>query len=172
MAFSGTVKGCGKDYTEAGMNTAAGKSIPETATAETFKQNEYRLLIVANKFQTGFDQPLLHTMYVDKKLGGVNAVQTLSRLNRICPPDKEDTMVLDCDGSFVEWAHDAKLLEVRHGIHIGWLAGPIRNLRRLFRRPESLPQLRELRSSGGLSVSRSAGRSGGGKAHGELLRVF
>jgi type I restriction enzyme, R subunit len=52
-------------------------------------------LIVANKFQTGFDQPLLHTMYVDKKLGGVNAVQTLSRLNRICPPDKEDTMVLD-----------------------------------------------------------------------------
>ncbi len=96
VAFSGTVKDGGKDYTEAGMNTAAaGKSIPETATAETFKQNEYRLLIVANKFQTGFDQPLLHTMYVDKKLGGVNAVQTLSRLNRICPPDKEDTMVLD-----------------------------------------------------------------------------
>lgn len=96
VAFSGTVKDGGKDYTEAGMNTAAaGIAIAETATAETFKQNEYRLLIVANKFQTGFDQPLLHTMYVDKKLGGVNAVQTLSRLNRICPPDKEDTMVLD-----------------------------------------------------------------------------
>ncbi|MBE0544129.1 MAG: type I restriction endonuclease subunit R [Verrucomicrobia bacterium] len=96
VAFSGTVKDGCKDYTEAGMNTAAaGKSIPETATAETFKHNEYRLLIVASKFQTGFDQPLLHTMYVDKKLGGVNAVQTLSRLNRICPPDKEDTMVLD-----------------------------------------------------------------------------
>ena len=95
VAFSGTVKDGGKDYTEAGMNTAAaGKAIPETATAETFKQNEYRLLIVANKFQTGFDQPLLHTMYVDKKLGGVNAVQTLSRLNRI-HPDKEETLVLD-----------------------------------------------------------------------------
>jgi type I restriction enzyme, R subunit len=96
VAFSGTVRDGGKDYTESGMNTlSVGKSIPETATAETFKQNEFRLLIVANKFQTGFDQPLLHTMYVDKKLGGVNAVQTLSRLNRICPPDKEDTMVLD-----------------------------------------------------------------------------
>jgi type I restriction enzyme R subunit len=96
VAFSGTVKDGGKDYTESGMNTlSVGKSVPETATAETFKQSEFRLLIVANKFQTGFDQPLLHTMYVDKKLGGVNAVQTLSRLNRICPPDKEDTMVLD-----------------------------------------------------------------------------
>jgi len=96
VAFSGTVKDGGKDYTESGMNTlSVGKSITETATAETFKQNEFRLLIVANKFQTGFDQPLLHTVYVDKKLGGVNAVQTLSRLNRICPPDKEETMVLD-----------------------------------------------------------------------------
>ncbi|MFQ5745091.1 MAG: RNA-binding domain-containing protein, partial [Acidobacteriota bacterium] len=54
----------------------------------------YRFLIVANKFQTGFDQPLLHTMYVDKKLGGVNAVQTLSRLNRT-HPEKKGTMVLD-----------------------------------------------------------------------------
>ena len=95
VAFSGTVKDGGRDYTETSMNTAsAGRAIPETATAETFKQNEYRLLIVANKFQTGFDQPLLHTMYVDKKLGGVNAVQTLSRLNRI-HPDKEETLVLD-----------------------------------------------------------------------------
>ena len=95
VAFSGTVKDGGKDYTETSMNTAsAGRAIPETATAETFKQNEYRLLIVANKFQTGFDQPLLHTMYVDKKLGGVNAVQTLSRLNRN-HHDKEETLVLD-----------------------------------------------------------------------------
>jgi type I restriction enzyme R subunit len=95
VAFSGKVRDGGTDFTESGMNTAStGVSIPETATGETFKQNEYRLLIVANKFQTGFDQPLLHTMYVDKKLGGVNAVQTLSRLNRI-HPDKEDTMVLD-----------------------------------------------------------------------------
>ncbi len=95
VAFSGTVKDGGVDFTESGMNTAStGQSIPETATAETFKQNEFRLLVVANKFQTGFDQPLLHTMYVDKKLGGVNAVQTLSRLNRI-HPEKEQALVLD-----------------------------------------------------------------------------
>jgi type I site-specific restriction-modification system R (restriction) subunit len=68
--------------------------IPETQTARTFERPEYRFLIVANKFQTGFDQPLLDTMYVDKKLGGVNAVQTLSRLNRIHPA-KKGTMVLD-----------------------------------------------------------------------------
>ncbi|HYT75361.1 MAG TPA: RNA-binding domain-containing protein, partial [Vicinamibacterales bacterium] len=63
-------------------------------TARTFERLEYRFLIVANKFQTGFDQPLLHTMYVDKKLGGVNAVQTLSRLNRT-QAEKKGTMVLD-----------------------------------------------------------------------------
>ena len=67
----------------------------EAQTAKTFEQTESRFLIVANKFQTGFDQPLLHTMYVDKKLGGVNAVQTLSRLNRTLPPGKKGTMVLD-----------------------------------------------------------------------------
>ncbi|MER3328858.1 MAG: type I restriction endonuclease subunit R, partial [Candidatus Kapaibacterium sp.] len=59
-----------------------------------FEKDEYRFLIVANKFQTGFDQPLLHTMFVDKKLGGVNAVQTLSRLNR-SHPSKNETFVLD-----------------------------------------------------------------------------
>ncbi len=63
---------------------------PETQTAETFKRDENRILIVANKFQTGFDQPLLHTMYVDKKLGGVNAVQTLCRLNRVHPDKDRD----------------------------------------------------------------------------------
>jgi len=89
VAFSGTVKDGGKDYTEANMN-----GFPEAQTAKTFERPEYRLLIVANKFQTGFDQPLLHTMYVDKKLGGVNAVQTLSRLNRT-HPEKKGTMVLD-----------------------------------------------------------------------------
>jgi type I site-specific restriction-modification system R (restriction) subunit len=67
---------------------------PEAQTAKTFERSEYRFLIVANKFQTGFDQPLLHTMYVDKKLGGVNAVQTLSRLNRT-HPEKRGTLVLD-----------------------------------------------------------------------------
>ena len=89
VAFSGTISDGGIDYTEAHMN-----GFSETQTAETFKQDAYRILIVANKFQTGFDQPLLHTMYVDKKLGGVSAVQTLSRLNRIYP-GKNETMVLD-----------------------------------------------------------------------------
>ncbi|MGI9060144.1 MAG: type I restriction endonuclease subunit R [Ktedonobacteraceae bacterium] len=89
VAFSGTLQDGGIDYTESHMN-----GFTETQTAETFKQHQYRILIVANKFQTGFDQPLLHTMYVDKKLGGVNAVQTLSRLNRTYP-DKNETMVLD-----------------------------------------------------------------------------
>jgi type I restriction enzyme R subunit len=89
VAFSGTVEDGGQSYTENGMN-----GFPETQTAKSFGLPEYRFLIVANKFQTGFDQPLLHTMYVDKKLGGVNAVQTLSRLNRT-HPEKKGTMVLD-----------------------------------------------------------------------------
>jgi type I restriction enzyme R subunit len=89
VAFSGTVHDGGVDFTETGMNGS-----PESQTAETFKRPEYRFMVVAEKFQTGFDQPLLHTMYVDKKLGGVNAVQTLSRLNRT-HLEKTDTMVLD-----------------------------------------------------------------------------
>ena len=89
VAFSGTVKHGGQSYTEHSMN-----GIPEAQTAKTFESPEYRMLIVANKFQTGFDQPLLQTMYVDKKLGGVNAVQTLSRLNRT-HEDKPGTMILD-----------------------------------------------------------------------------
>ena len=89
VAFSGTVEDKGKSYTEANMN-----GFGETQTAKAFERQENRFLIVANKFQTGFDQPLLHTMYVDKKIGDVNAVQTLSRLNRT-HPDKKGTMVLD-----------------------------------------------------------------------------
>jgi type I restriction enzyme R subunit len=96
VAFSGTVKDGGKDYTESKMNSEGeDRTIGESQTAKTFERPDYRFLIVANKFQTGFDQPLLHTMYVDKKLGGVNAVQTLSRLNRTLPPEKKGTMVLD-----------------------------------------------------------------------------
>ncbi|MBI4615605.1 MAG: type I restriction endonuclease subunit R, partial [Planctomycetes bacterium] len=98
VAFSGTVSDGGQSYTEAAMN-----GLPETQTAKTFDLPEYRFLIVANKFQTGFDQPLLHTMYVDKKLGDVNAVQTLSRLNRI-HPEKRGTVVLD----FTNRAEDIK----------------------------------------------------------------
>ncbi|MGH7848152.1 MAG: RNA-binding domain-containing protein [Candidatus Binatia bacterium] len=89
VAFSGTVPDRGRDYTEPNMN-----GYSEKQTAKVFEQPEYRFLIVANKFQTGFDQPLLHTMYVDKKLGGVNAVQTLSRLNRT-HGEKTETMVFD-----------------------------------------------------------------------------
>ncbi len=89
VAFSGTVKDGGADYTEAGMN-----GFPEAQTRGAFQRPENRLLVVAEKFQTGFDQPLLHTMYVDKKLGGVSAVQTLSRLNRVYP-GKDETLVLD-----------------------------------------------------------------------------
>jgi type I restriction enzyme R subunit len=90
VAFSGKVKHEGLEYTEAGMN-----GFPESQTADTFTGDGCRLLVVANKFQTGFDQPLLAAMYVDKKLGGVAAVQTLSRLNRTVPGRKTETFVLD-----------------------------------------------------------------------------
>lgn len=92
VAFSGTVhdEETGEDYTETSMNGLGGKFSIE----EAFKLPKYRILIVANKFQTGFDEPLLHTMFVDKKLGGPNTVQTLSRLNRTTR-GKEGTMVLD-----------------------------------------------------------------------------
>ncbi|MBU1095522.1 MAG: DEAD/DEAH box helicase family protein [Bacteroidetes bacterium] len=75
--------------TEPQLNKFGEKELPER-----FVSNEYQVLLVADKYQYGFDQPLLHTMYVDKKLSGVKAVQTLSRLNRTCP-GKEDTFVLD-----------------------------------------------------------------------------
>jgi type I restriction enzyme R subunit len=89
VAFSGEVNDSGKKYTEANMN-----GFPERQTADTFKGADYRFLIVANKFQTGFDQPLLHSMYVDRRLSGVQCVQTLSRLNRV-HAEKKETMVLD-----------------------------------------------------------------------------
>src|SRR5699024_3259119 len=77
------------EYTEAEMNNISEKELPDK-----FSTDEYQVLIVAEKYQTGFDEPLLHTMYVDKPLSGIKAVQTLSRLNRICP-GKEETFVLD-----------------------------------------------------------------------------
>ena len=91
VAFSGTVKDdeYGEEYTESQMN-----GIPEKRTAKEFKKHDYKFMIVANKFQTGFDQPLLSAMYVDKQLTGIAAVQTLSRLNRSYP-NKEEVMVLD-----------------------------------------------------------------------------
>lgn len=97
VAFSGSVEyppKSGVVFTEGGMNlTKAGKSVKETQTKSVF-HSEGGILIVAEKYQTGFDEPLLHTMVVDKKLRGVKAVQTLSRVNRICPL-KTDTFVLD-----------------------------------------------------------------------------
>lgn len=93
VAFSGTVEdkeAPGKLYTEEGMNSG----IREKELPEKFATSEYQVLLVAEKYQTGFDQPLLHTMYVDKRLSGIQAVQTLSRLNRIHPL-KDDTFVLD-----------------------------------------------------------------------------
>ena len=89
VAFSGGIDDKGLRYTEQGMN-----ALPASETAERFGTSEYQVLIVAEKYQTGFDQPLLHTMYVDKVLLGLAAVQTLSRLNRIHPL-KTDTFVLD-----------------------------------------------------------------------------
>lgn len=93
VAFSGTVidpDAPGVEYTEVGMN----QGIREKELPERFAGEEYQVLLVAEKYQTGFDQPLLHTMYVDKRLAGIQAVQTLSRLNRT-HPGKEDTFVLD-----------------------------------------------------------------------------
>jgi type I restriction enzyme R subunit len=96
VAFSGTVKDTesGGEYTEASMNKLAECGLGKTSIPEALKLPNYRILIVANKYQTGFDEPLLHTMFVDKKLGGTSTVQTLSRLNRT-KRGKESTMVLD-----------------------------------------------------------------------------
>lgn len=98
-AFSGSIQDPDapdpeKEYTESGLNVdRQGHRVSEAQTKQVF-HDEGNILIVAEKYQTGFDEPLLHTMIVDKKLRGVKAVQTLSRLNRI-HPDKEDTYILD-----------------------------------------------------------------------------
>jgi type I restriction enzyme R subunit len=95
VAFTDTVKDTkdGKEYTEAKMN-----GFPEAATADRFEADDCCFLIVASKFQTGFDQPKLVAMYVDKKLGGVACVQTLSRLNRTTA-GKTETFVLDFENT-------------------------------------------------------------------------
>ncbi len=98
VAFSGKVKDpeSGVEYTEPGMNLdiVNGKPIGELQLPGRFGSPDYQVLLVANKYQTGYDQPLLHTMYVDKRLDGVQAVQTLSRLNRMVP-GKDKPFVLD-----------------------------------------------------------------------------
>jgi len=101
VAFSGSVKYEGDDYTEAAMNRDL-LPTPKTKTEDAFDEDDaLRILIVANKFQTGFDQPLLHSMFLDKSVSGINAVQTLSRLNRQCP-HKVDTLTVDFTGSAKE----------------------------------------------------------------------
>jgi type I restriction enzyme R subunit len=98
VAFSGSVRdpdAIDVEYTEPKLNAdRTGKPLPEAALPARFDEDDASVLIVANKYQTGFDQPKLHTMYVDKRLDGVQAVQTLSRLNRVYP-GKEQPFVLD-----------------------------------------------------------------------------
>jgi len=89
VAFSGEHEVAGRKVTEATLN-----GFPSSKIADTIRDDPYRFLICADKFQTGYDEPLLHTMYVDKPLSGIKAVQTLSRLNR-AHPKKHDTFVLD-----------------------------------------------------------------------------
>ena len=95
VAFSGTVTDNGIEHTEPNMNTdTAGRPISETALPTRFDSPDYQVLIVAEKYQTGYDQPLLQAMYVDKALEGLNAVQTISRLNRVAQ-GKDAPFVLD-----------------------------------------------------------------------------
>ena len=97
VAFSGKVKldGCDETFTEVNINGFAEEQLP--AKLDT---SDYQILIVANKYQTGFDQPKLCAMYILKSLSGVNAVQALSRLNRICPPYNKKTFILDFVNSY------------------------------------------------------------------------
>lgn len=111
VAFSDSVEIDGEAFTEAGINGFGEKQLPRR-----FGEDRHRILVVAEKYQTGFDQPLLHTMYVDKELSGLRAVQTLSRLNRTYP-GKEDTFVLDfvnsaeqIRSSFKDWYEDTSAL--------------------------------------------------------------
>jgi len=101
VAFSGTVTDPDNETVEYHENLMNG--FPASQLPERFATDDFQVLVVAEKYQTGFDQPLLHTMYVAKKLASVNAVQTLSRLNRIAP-GKSETFVLD----FVNDAQDIR----------------------------------------------------------------
>lgn len=101
VAFSGKVSLDGIDYTEAGMNGFPEKNLP----AE-FDKDEYQVLLVADKYQTGFDQKKLCAMYILKKLHGVSTVQTLSRLNRICPPYDKKTFILDFANDYEDITRD------------------------------------------------------------------
>ena len=104
VAFSGTVKDADIEYTEQGLNVLKnGGKVSEKQLPEVFHGDDYNILVVAEKYQTGFDEPLLHTMFVDKQLNGVKAVQTVSRLNRTMK-GKNDTFIMD----FVNEVEDIK----------------------------------------------------------------
>ncbi len=105
IAFSGEVKVDDIAYRETEMNRyGSGRKIKsDQELRKVFRSDEFNILVVANKYQTGFDEPLLHSMYIDKKLSGVNVVQTLSRLNRVYP-GKTDTFIID----FVNKHNDIK----------------------------------------------------------------
>ena len=104
VAFSGEIEDDDQKWTEEKLNkNKDGETIKESQLKEYFHTDDFNMLIVAEKYQTGFDEPYLHTMFVDKKLTGIKAVQTLSRLNRTMP-GKESTFVLD----FVNTAEDMK----------------------------------------------------------------
>ena len=99
MAFSGEVTD--PDYPSRSSPSPGSTAFRRASCPKRFHRRDFQVLVVAEKYQTGFDEPLLHTMYVDKKLAGVKAVQTLSRLNRT-HPGKEDTFVLDFANSAEE----------------------------------------------------------------------
>ncbi len=128
VAFSGTVldPDRGEEFTEPGMNTdvVTGRSVSESALPGRFASPDYQILLVAEKYQTGFDQPLLQAMYVDKRLDGVQAVQTLSRLNRIAP-GKAPPFVLDfvndpedIRNAFAPYYDQTQLLEASDPYHL------------------------------------------------------
>ncbi|MCR6667805.1 MAG: hypothetical protein NVV69_17740 [Methyloversatilis sp.] len=109
MAFSGEKTVDGIKYTEDGINGIAARDLPEE-----FEKDDFKILVVANKYLTGFDEPMLHTMYVDKKLQGVLAVQALSRLNRCnWRLGKTDTFVLDFYNTVRR--HQGRIRSVLHG---------------------------------------------------------
>jgi len=155
VAFSGTVKDGEISYTEPEMNKFSEKELPEK-----FNSDEYKVLLVAEKYQTGFDEPLLHTMYVDKPLSGIKAVQTLSRLNRTCP-GKEDTFVLDfvndpddIKASFQPYYESTSLSEVTDPNILYDLQGELEPYQ-IFTEEEVL-KVNEIEINGGIKKSTTA----------------
>ncbi len=159
VAFSGRViDDKGFAYTEAGMN-----GFPESQTASRFGTSDYQVLIVAEKFQTGFDQPLLHTMYVDKVLTGLAAVQTLSRLNRI-HPGKTDTFVLD-------FRNDAEEITAAFEPYYGRTIAPPTDPNLLYDTRARLDEFDVLRPEE-IQATATALLAGDGTSHGQVYALL